>query len=124
MTMENYDYAHGAYSSGLRHGFNELEQKIACMDPELAYKYAKFVVGADVKYCQPFACDDPCWAYYFARDVKGADIEYCMKAACKDPRYAWFFALRIPGADIEYCKAHMGEWLDDFLQNEMRNALR
>jgi len=75
-------------------------------------------------YCQKAACGDPIYAVMFARDVKGADIAYCQKYACSDDYMTYLFASRIIGADIEYCEAHMGEYLESYLKEKMKDALR
>ena len=42
------------------------------------------------------ACKDPGYAYKFARFIPGADIEKRCEAACKNPMCAYLFALDIP----------------------------
>jgi len=68
-----------------------------------AYHFARYVPGADIKYCQEKACKNSKEAYWFAFDIPGANVKYCQEWACKDPENAYYFARDIPGADLNYC---------------------
>jgi len=46
------------------------------------------------------------------------------EAACTDTWYAYRFAISVVGADIDYCKQHMGEYLEWYLKNQMKDALK
>ena len=90
--------------------------------PQTAYWKAKR--DGFTKELQEDACRDPAYASDFAASINGADIDYCMKEACKRSLEAYWFASHIPGADVEYCKQHMGKYLEQFLTEQMKQALK
>lgn len=52
-------------------------QKMACIIPSVAFRFAKDFPYANISYCQRFSCESQQIAYEFARFVPEADIEYC-----------------------------------------------
>jgi len=93
--------------------------------PDSAFDaYDKACEEGFTKELQLKACELAYVAYLFARNVKGADVECCQIRACVDPWLAFEFAMNVEGADIEYCKQHMGYHLDEYLEHQMRDALK
>ena len=112
-----------AFHKAKRDGFTDELQIIACSDAYNAVSFAMYVKGADIKYCQEQACRDANKAYFFTLEVPEADVAICQEAACKDDYVAYRFAF-IKGSDVEYCKARMGRYLETYLKDVMRQALR
>jgi len=75
-----------AYYKAFDSGYTRELEEIACKNHWYAYRFARFIPGADIEYCQEWACKDPENAYYFARDIPGADLNYCLEA-CKGTEY-------------------------------------
>jgi len=75
-----------AYKKARESGYTRELEEIACKDPYLAYMFACYVPGANIKYCQEHACEKPEDAYWFALYVPGADLNYCLKV-CKGTMY-------------------------------------
>jgi len=75
-----------AYCKAYESGYTRELEEIACNDPGWSCYFARYVPGADIKYCQEWACKAPEWAYEFARYVSGSDLNYCLEA-CKETEY-------------------------------------
>ena len=115
--MSQYEPRHALYEFG---PFTE-DADIAT---EAHRAYSEAVIQGFTEDLQMIACKSPFSACVFASNIDGANITYCQEAACKDPKEAYWFAQEVKSADIEYCKKHMGEYLEQYLRHEMRDALR
>ena len=69
-----------------RKGYTRELEEIACKDTYYAYRFALYIPGANIEYCQEWACKNPYWAYWFARNITEADLNYCLEA-CKGTIY-------------------------------------
>jgi hypothetical protein len=83
------------------------EEVLASGNPELAYRFARDVPGANIKKLEDIVVQDPYWSYLFAQDIPGANIRRLEDIVVQDPEYlywfAWsyYFAMNVPGANVE-----------------------
>jgi hypothetical protein len=73
---------------------------LASGNPELAYRFARDVPGANIKKLEDVVVQDPFWSYYFAKNVVGANIRRLEDVVVQSPYWSYLFALKIPGANI------------------------
>jgi len=64
------------------------EEVLASGNAGLAYKFARYVPGANISRLEDGVVQDPYWSYRFARCVPGANVER-LREVCKGTSWAF-----------------------------------
>jgi hypothetical protein len=74
---------------------------IASGNPEIAYKFARSVPGANIRKVEDIIVQSPYWSYIFARYIPGANVSRTEDVVVQDPQWSYCFARDVLGSNVE-----------------------